>query len=425
MTIYTPYWWEEAPRPDPPQTALADDCDVAIIGTGYTGLAAAIELARAGRSVQVFDKSRAGEAASSRSGGIGSGNLRLSFAKMLARLGRQKAEAYYREGIEARADLSRFIEAEGIQCHFDPVGRFIGAVRPAHYESLAREAELLNKHFDLAAFSVPKSEQHKEIGSDAYHGGMVRPDIAGLQPALLHQGILDCALGGGVTVHAKTAVSGIQREASGFEVMTVRGRTRARDVFVAGNGYTDAATPWLRRRLVPVPSLMIATDHLDPAVMDKLCPKRRMLGDTNRLHNYFRPSPDGSRILFGGRTAGRLAVDGPVPFAYLHNKMIGIFPDLAEVGLSHIWWGFVAMNIDHLPQLAVKDGVHYAAGFCGSGIVWARWLGRKAALKVLGDATAVSAFEGQPFAAVPFYNGNPWFLPAVVTWFKFLDAFGL
>ena len=197
MTIYTPYWWEEAPRPDPPQTALADDCDVAIIGAGYTGLAAAIELARAGRSVQVFDKSRAGEAASSRSGGIGSGNLRLSFAKMLARLGRQKAEAYYREGIEARADLSRFIEAEGIQCHFDPVGRFIGAVRPAHYESLAREAELLNKHFDLAAFSVPKSEQHKEIGSDAYHGGMVRPDIAGLQPALLHQGILDCALGGG------------------------------------------------------------------------------------------------------------------------------------------------------------------------------------------------------------------------------------
>jgi 2-polyprenyl-6-methoxyphenol hydroxylase-like FAD-dependent oxidoreductase len=81
MTIYTPYWWEEAPRPDPPQTALADDCDVAIIGAGYTGLAAAIELARAGRSVQVFDKSRAGEAASSRSGGIGSGNLRLSFAK--------------------------------------------------------------------------------------------------------------------------------------------------------------------------------------------------------------------------------------------------------------------------------------------------------------------------------------------------------
>jgi glycine/D-amino acid oxidase-like deaminating enzyme len=83
------------------------------------------------------------------------------------------------------------------------------------------------------------------------------------------------------------------------------------------------------------------------------------------------------------------------------------------------------MNRDHLPQLAVRDGVHYAVGFCGSGVAWARWLGRKAGLKILGDPAGASAFENQPFGAVPFYNGNPWFVPATVAWYKFLDNFGL
>jgi len=429
MTTYTPYWWEEAPRPDLPEAPVAESCDVAIVGAGYTGLSAGIELTRAGRSVQVFDKGLAGGGASSRSGGIGSGSLRLSFRKMLATLGREQAEAAWGESIEARADLARFIEEENIHCHFEMVGRFTGATRPEHYDGLAREADALNKHFDLGAIAVPKSEQLTEIGSEAYHGGMVRPDIGGLHPALLHQGILEVALKAGVSVHPKTGVTGIRREGDTYEVMTARGaetrKVTARDVIVATNGYTDGAAPWVRRRLVPVPSMIIGTEPISDNLMNQLCPKRRMLGDTNRIHHYFRPSPDGTRILFGGRTAGKLAVDGPSDHGHLRGKMLRIFPELETVGLSHVWWGYVAMNRDHLPQLAVKDGVHYAVGFCGSGVVWARWFGKKAAQKILGDPNGASAFEAQAFRPVPFYSGNPWFVPAAVAWYKFLDTFGL
>ena len=408
-----------------PKVTVKADCDVVVVGAGYTGLSAALELARAGRSVQVLDKGRAGDGASSRSGGIGSGNLRISFSKMLASLGQTKAEAYYREGIDARENLARFIEDENIQCHYDLVGRFTGATRPEHYERLGREADLLNAHFDLCAFAVPKAEQHSEIGSDAFHGGIVRTDVGGLHPAMLHQGILNTALASGVRVHDRTAVTGIRAEAGGFEVMTAGSRIAARHVIVATNGYTDAAMPWLRRRLIPVPSMIICTEPLAPEMMDRLCPKRRMLGDTNRIHHYFRPSPDGTRILFGGRMAGRLNIDARVPYGQLRRKMVSIFPDMENVGLSHVWWGYVAMNRDHLPQLAVRDGVHYAVGFCGSGVAWARWFGRKAGLKILGDPAGASAFENQPFGAVPFYNGNPWFVPATVAWYKFLDNFGL
>jgi glycine/D-amino acid oxidase-like deaminating enzyme len=425
MVVHTPYWWEAAPRPEVPEKLVERRCDVAIVGAGYAGLSAGLELARCGRSVQIFDKGVAGDAASSRNGGITSGNLRISFSKMKSTLGLEHAKAYYGEGIEARDDLARFISKEKINCQLQKVGRFTGAARPEHYENLAREAEALNTHFDLDAAVVQKSEQSAEIGSDLYHGGVVRPDISGIQPALLHHGLLKVALREGATVHARTAVSAIRPEGNKFELMTSRGAVTAGNVIVCTNGYTDRAAPWLQKRVVPVPSMIIATQPISRKLMDRLCPGRRMLGDTNRIHHYFRPSPDGTRILFGGRTTGNLQVDGPVPHEHLHQNMIRVFPELTDTGLSHVWWGYVAMNLDHLPQLAIKDGVHYATGFCGSGVVWARWLGRKAALNILGNPAGASAFENQRFSAIPFYKGNPWFVPAAVAWYKFMDRFGL
>jgi glycine/D-amino acid oxidase-like deaminating enzyme len=425
MVVHTPFWWEDAAPPDIPGAPLPGKCDVAIVGAGYAGLSAALELVRKGRSVQVFDKGTAGGAASSRSAGITSGNLRIPFDRMISALGLERARAYYSEGIEARDDLARFIREEKIDCRFQAAGRYTAATRPDHYEHLAREVEALNRHFDLGAWAVPKSEQTAEIGSDLFHGGVVRPDISGVQPALLHRGMLEAALRDGVAVHEHTAVSAIRRKADGFELSTSRGMVSAGDVIVCTNGYTDGAVPWLQRRIVPVASLIITTQPVPKELMDRLCPKRRMFGDTNRIHHYFRPSPDGTRILFGGRASGNLQVDGPVDHEPLRKNMIRIFPDLANVGLSHAWWGYIAMNLDHLPQLANRDGVHYATGFCGSGVVWARWIGRKAAQKILGEPAAASAFENQRFGAIPFYRGNPWFLPATVSWYRLLDRLGL
>ncbi len=425
MIINTPYWWEAAPRPELPERAIDRLSDTVIIGAGYAGLSAALELARDGRPVQLFDKSRAGEGASSRSGGIGSGNLRISFTSMIQSLGLERAKAMYGEGIAAREDLSRFIEEENIDCHFSPVGRFTGAAHPRHYESLARESDLLREHFGIDAFAVPRSEQRSEIGSDIYHGGAIRNDIGGLHPALLHQGMLERALDAGVAVHARTAVLGIRGESGNFEVLTARGKVKCSHVIACTNGYTDASVKWLRRRIVPVPSMIIATEPLSADLMEQLIPNSRMLGDSNHLHHYFRPSPDGTRILFGGRASGALQVDGQVSHGHLRKKMTQVFPQLENVGLSHVWWGYVAMNLDHLPQMAIRNGIYYPTGFCGSGVVWARWFGRKAAQKVLGDPAGSSAFEGQRFRPIPFYNGNPWFVPGAVLWYKMRDALDL
>ena len=197
----TPYWWEAAPLPECVETPVQKTCAVAVVGAGFAGLTAALILARAGRSVQVFDKQRPGEGASSRNGGIVSGNIKMAFSDMVSTFGEATAKAIYSEGVAARQDVARFIQDENIDCGFKMTGRFTGAYRPKHYERLSREAEFLNTHLDLAAEVVPRAEQHREVNTDLYYGGVVRHDIGGLHPGLFHRGILDRALDASVTVH--------------------------------------------------------------------------------------------------------------------------------------------------------------------------------------------------------------------------------
>jgi glycine/D-amino acid oxidase-like deaminating enzyme len=414
------YWWEEAPLAELERKPVPTAADIAIVGAGYTGLGAAIRIARAGRSVQVFDKQHPGEGASTRNGGITSGNLRPGQAELVRRFGQERATAILAEAKAAREDLYRFIAQEKIDCDFALSGRFSGASAPGDYERLAREAEMLNRTLGIEAYAVPRSEQHAVLGTDFYHGGAVRMDIGGLHPAKFHAGLLRLALAAGATVHGETPVTGIRREADGYEVATARGVVRARDVIVAVNGYTDEADRWLRRRIVPVRSRIITTAPLSPNLMGELMPRQMMCSETRKLHYYYRPSPDGTRILFGGRD-GTITGDPDWPTENLRRALVDIFPVLDGTEITHSWFGHVAMNRDMVPRIFTRKGVRYAAGYCGSGVVWARWAGEKAAMQILGDPTGESALDFRPPRAVPLFAGKPWFMPAVFGWLTLQD----
>jgi len=421
---YRPFWWEDWAPSALPQTDIAPECDAVIVGAGYTGLSAALTLARAGRSVQVFDADVPGAAASSRNGGIGSGTIKSGLPTLMKQWGRDKALAAYGEAAAARADLKRFIEDEAIDCDFKLSGRYTGAMRAAQYDELSRTTEILNKHLDINAAMVPKADQHTEIGTELYHGGMVRTDIGCFHPALFYRGLLERTREAGAVIHGETAVLATQRQGTGFEIKTARGTVKAGDVIVCTNGYTDGSQPWLRRRLVPVGSQMIATEPLGDNMMKKLMPAGRVLSETRKMSHYYRPSPDGQRILFGGRLYGTHKADTPLPYDQLRRDLTEIFPELDEIGISHVWWGFVAFPMDMMPLSAKHEGIHYAAGYNGSGVVWARWFGMKAAYRVLGDDRGQSAFTDRVCRAVPLYTGKPWFLPAVQAWYGLKDRYG-
>src|SRR5258707_4961382 len=156
-----PYWWVAAPLAQAAPQPVDTTCDVVIMGAGYTGLSAAITLARAGRSVQVFDRQKPGEGASSRNGGITSGNLRLSFAEMTKRFGEARATAILAEAKLAREDLYRFIAEEKIDCAFKLVRRFAGAAVPGGYHGFARRADLLRQTLGIEAYAVQRSGQRE------------------------------------------------------------------------------------------------------------------------------------------------------------------------------------------------------------------------------------------------------------------------
>jgi len=422
----TPYWWQAAPLPTLPEVTLPAEVDALVVGAGYAGLAGALRLARAGRSVLVLDRQQAGEGASTRNGGITSGNIRPSLAALIGKFGEARARAIVAEGKEARDDLRRFIAAEQIDCDYQLTGRFAGVMTRAQYDQAARDAEQLATTLGVEAYAVAPGEQHRYIGTDLYRGGTVRMDVGGLHPGKFHAGLLRIAQTAGVVVRDRAAVLAIARQATGFLVQTAAGVVRAGQVLVCTNGYTDGFDAWLRRRIVPVRSRIIATATLAPEQMARLMPARMMYSDTRQLHYYYRPSPDNTRILFGGRD-GTVSGESDQPTAHLHSELTRIFPELAQVGLAHSWYGYVAMHRDMIPRIFSRDGVVYATGFCGSGVVWARWLGERAAALLLGEAHAQSAvvdrsaFDFRPPKAVPFFRGTAWFMPAVFAALKRKD----
>ena len=418
-----PYWWEHA-RPRAVETPeLPARTDVAVIGSGYTGLSAALTLARADRSVLVLEAGIPGVGASSRNGGMLGYALKPSLDKLARRYGEKLAKALLTEAREAYDFLSRFIAEENIECDYAETGAFTGIVKPAQYEALARETEQLSRTIGYKAHMVPKAEVRDEIGTDVYCGGRVSHHRAGLHPARYHAGLIERARQSGVTVAGNSPVTRIQRNGGGFIVSTPRGSLEARNVVVATNGYTGPVTPALRRRVIPVTSYMIATAPLSPNLMAKLMPKGRMLSDSNRLLCYFRPSPDNRRVLFGGRPA--YTDIGPQRAAErLSRYMIRIFPELRDVELSHSWFGYIAYTFDRLPHVGERDGMHYAMGYCGSGVVMSTWLGRKAALRLLGQSEGKSAFAEIKHPTAPVYYGTPWFLPFVQAWYQGADMLG-
>jgi len=417
---FTPYWWDRTPRPALPEGKLPGAVDVLVIGSGYTGLAAALQIARGGRSTLVIDAGDAGFGCSTRNGGQVSTSVKPGFAELARRHGAERAAGIVREGQNSLAWLGEFVAAERIECDFRIAGRFHAAHNPAQYEMLARRIATQPKGLEVAAHVVPRAEQHAELGTDAYYGGVVYERHACVDPGRLHQGMLERVLEAGARVVPHCAATGMRREGASFTVETARGQVAARQIVVATNGYTGALTPWLRRRVIPIGSYMIATEELAPEAMARLMPRRRIVSDTRKVVYYYRPSPDGRRILFGGRVSlseTEPRVSGP----RLHADLSQIFPEIASVRISHSWLGFVAYTFDQLMHIGEREGLHYAMGYCGAGVGMASYLGTRLGQQVLGRAEGATALDEVGFQTRPFYRGNPWFLAPSVFYYRWRD----
>jgi len=241
-----------------------------------------------------------------------------------------------------------------------------------------------------------------------------------LHPALYYKGLLDACRRHNVTLCAETGVIRIRRGSSGFSLTTTRGDIEAKEVVIATNGYTGDVTPNLKRRVIPVASHIIATEELPEDLARSLIPRGKTISDTPRILTYYRMSPDGRRVLFGGR-ARFTQVAPEVSAPVLHRFMTDRFPQLKDTRVTHAWTGNVAFAFDFLPHMGKDDGMHYALGCNGSGIAMMSYLGTQTARKLIGGANRVNAFDGREFPTRPTYTGNPWFLPLVGAYYRMRD----
>jgi glycine/D-amino acid oxidase-like deaminating enzyme len=419
----TPYWWQAYKPVAGELVEVPRSARVAIVGGGYAGLSTALELAKHGLDAVVLESKKLGFGASTRNGGAVSGgvNVGKSFSGKTADLEPGRADRLLSDAGDAFALIDRLIEEEKIACFWEKPGRFVGAWTKKHFEAQSHRLAKLNSAARSGAYMVPRDRQRGEIASDYYFGGMVVERSGKLHPALYYKGLLEACRRRDVPICAKAAVTGIGRTGRAWRVDTSRGVVSAGDVVIATNGYTGGLTPALRRRVVPIASHIIATEELPPELAGSLIPKARTLSDTKRVLCYYRMSPDGTRMVFGGR-ARFTQVDATVSAPILHRYMTDRFPQLRGVKVTHAWTGNTAFTLDALPHMGQRDELHYCLGCNGSGVAMMTYLGWQTARKIARSANYACSFDSDDFPDHPLYSGNPWFLPVVGGYYRLRDS---
>lgn len=416
-----PFWWRAAPLQGGFTAELPAHSDVVIIGSGITGLVAALPLARAGRSVTIIDAGLIGSGASTRNAGFVSRSFKHSFSDLEKRHGLDYAIALHRELQASVEAVNDTVREEGIDCHAQMLGRLMPAPSAAAYESLARDLEVQRKHLGFEFEMLAPARMRQELASEVYHGGALIPDLGGLHPGLYHAGLLRSARAAGVSLIEQTRATALLPQADGrVRVETEHGHLIGRDVIVATNGYSDSLLPWLRRRVIPFDAHMIATEELGTQKVRQLIPNGRVCIDTNHNPLFVRPSPDGQRLLFGALTA-----EQPTTPADKGARLLGmlgkLLPQLGEVQAEHSWTGRCSGTFDLYPHLGQYQNIHYSVGYCFVGVPMGTYLGRKVAQRILGLPEGQTLFADRPFPTVPLYRERPWFLPPLFAYYNFLD----
>lgn len=420
------YWLDSAPAfVGGAQGPVDGRVDVAVVGGGFTGLSAALHMARSGVSVAVLEAGSVVSEASGRNGGHVNNGLISDYVGVRAKFGRERATEMYRAFDAAVDTVERIAGGEGIACDFTRSGKLKLAAKPAHFQSMKGNYAVLAEEVDADTALLERAALPAEIGSLEFHGGLLQRRTASMHVGRFGVGLANAAVRHGARVFENTVVQRIERQsASGHRVHTTRGSIVAAHVLLATGATRHGAFGWIRRRIIPIGSFIIVTVPLSKVQVAETMPGRRNFTTTLNLGHYFRLTAD-DRLVFGGRA--RFAMSGPTSDlksgAILRADLAHMFPALADVPIDYCWGGLVDMTADRLPRAGIRDGVHYAMGYSGHGVQMSVHMGMIMADIIRGGSTA-NPWRDLDWPAVPGHFGTPWFLPIVGAYYRFKDRVG-
>jgi len=422
------YWLETVPeRARGVGGALPESADVAVVGGGFCGLAAALALAKRGVKAVVLEAETIGWGASCRNGGMVLTGLKLPVPTLISRYGRELVGKMYAASLESIDLVEQIVKEERVECAFSRCGHLEVACKQSHFDAYAESAARISAEFGHELRIVPKGELRSEIGSDIYFGGMVDDTSAGLNPAQYVTGLAKAAARAGACVYEGARVTGVKAEGANgsrkFRVETSRGPLTAREVLLASGAYTTSATPALRKKVIPIGSYIIATEVLPQELAREVSPRNRMIYDSKHFLYYYRLTPD-NRMLFGGRAAFFPESENTVRESaeLLRQGMVDVYPQLRDTKVEFVWGGTLDFALDVMPHSGKLDGMHFGLGFAGHGVAAATWMGAKLAGAICGDPDenpfSMIAFPGAP---IGLRSGNTWALPLAGMYYRVLD----
>lgn len=415
-------WYEDTvERPDYPPLDTDRIVDVCIIGGGFTGLSAALELARSGLSVTLIEQGRVGGAASGRNGGQIWTGFHHSQKDLERKHGKDIAHELWAISQDAKSRIHALCKRYDIDAQVVS-GRSVFTYNKRSLTGLEANANYLAQHYDYDSLELIEPARCSDyIGSDLYYGGIMDHGSGHLHPLRMALGMARAAHQEGAEICEHTPAKSYAVKGGKVEICTENGRITADKLVLACNALVDDLTPYLARRFAQVVDFVITTEPLGD-MCEKLIPGNHAVSDTNHHLSYYRMTQDG-RLLFGGsassRPRAREAIDKRV-----RMNVERVFPQLSGISFSHHWYGAMAFTLNQMPQYGIlQDRIYFAHGYSGLGVTIANMSGAIVADAILGERARFDMLAGLGAPVIPGTRAMKRLATeAGLLWYKLVDA---
>ncbi len=379
------------------------DVDVCIIGAGYTGLSAAIELAGSGYKVVVLEAYRVGSGASGRNGGVLGMGQRKDQEELESWLGKDVAKLMWQIGRDANQLVRDRIRDFNIDCDLTD-GHMTVAHKAKYTQGLWDYCEHLAREYDCDAYRpLTRDEVIEIMGVDTFYGGTVDNLTAHIHPLNLVLGLARAAEELGATIFETSRVSSYKEQGDRVVVKTDTGEVTSRYLVIACNGYAGRLDKTVEQYQMPINNFILATEPLGEERAKSINRDNLAIVDTRFVVNYFHNSPD-HRLIFGGgeNYSSRFPSDLK---QFVRNKMLEVYPNLDDVKIDYAWGGTLAITMRRMPHFGRKgNSIYWAQGYSGHGIHMANMGGKMVAEAIKGHAERFDLFAN--LKHIPFPGGR-------------------
>ncbi|MCU0790972.1 MAG: FAD-binding oxidoreductase [Nitratireductor sp.] len=414
-------YYQATATPNSNHPALAGDvnADVCIIGAGFTGLSAALELAQAGYKVVVLEAETVGYGASGRNGGQICTGFSSGQGKIEAQLGKEDARKCFDLAEESKRLIVDRIAAHKIDC--DLVWGYIHAIpKPGQFDSLMEWKD----EYDALGYTdtqiLTKAELEERLGTRIYHGALREGGAGHFHPLNYCLGLARAAVAAGAVIHEKSRVLDVETGSNPW-ARTAGGKVSAKYMVIAGNAYLGRTVPKLYGRVMPVSSYILATEPLGENRARALIRDNEAVANTNFIVDYYRLTRD-TRMLFGGR-ASYSTLEPPNLGNYMRPRMTAVFPQLRDVKVDYAWGGYIAITSNRMPDCGrLSPTTYYAHGYSGQGVALAGLYGKLMAEAIRGTAERfdlLARIKHLPFPGGPIRTP---ILVAAMLYYRIRDA---